>query len=113
LQSLLNYAFDRNLFYGFLNMALENKLIGTAPNDYKEHNATYDLFVRLTAVWTPTFITWLVGLGIGAVKGSWFLATVMILLSMVAGAIGTVSKELSYKPAAAVLVLSLLTLLVA
>jgi Bacterial aa3 type cytochrome c oxidase subunit IV len=92
-------------------MASEPQVSGTAPMDYKEHNATYELFIRMSAVLTPVFITWVIGLAVGAFKGSWFFAAVIILVSSAAALIGLFSKELSWKPAMGTLVFGLACLL--
>ena len=94
-------------------MASEPQVTGTAPMDYKEHEATFALFVRLTEVLTPTFITIIIGLAIGWVKGASFIGSLVIIAATVAGAVGLFSKSLGWKPALGMLVISLLCLLIA
>jgi hypothetical protein len=93
-------------------MASEPTVNGTAPMDYKEHEATFGLFVRLTEVLTPTFITYVVALAVGWVKTAPFIGSVLIIVATVAAVIGMASKTLSLKLPLAVLGLSLLALLV-
>lgn len=93
-------------------MASETKMTGTAPMDYKEHEATFALFVRLTEVLTPTFITWIIALAVGWVKDAPFTGSMLLIFSTVAAVVGLFSKNLGMKPALAFLVLSLLALAV-
>lgn len=93
-------------------MASEPTVIGTAPMDYKEHDSTYEFFIRSSSTLTCAFIVVAVALAIGAFKHSWAIGGIFIVLSIITGFMGMFSKNVSYKPAAGVLVLSLLALLV-
>lgn len=94
-------------------MASEPKMDGTAGMDYKEHESTYGLFIQMVEVLTPLVITWVVALGVGAVKGAWGIATILFIISTIAGLVGLFSKAIGYKPIAGILVLSLLALALA
>jgi Bacterial aa3 type cytochrome c oxidase subunit IV len=104
---------NQALFSRIILMASEPTVNGTAGMDYKEHDATYGFFIQLVEVLTPLVITWVVALGVGAVKGSWGIATILFIISTVAGVMGLFSKSVGYKPIAGVLVLSLLALALA
>jgi Bacterial aa3 type cytochrome c oxidase subunit IV len=94
-------------------MANEPKVSGTAGMDYKEHNATYDLFIQMVEVLTPLVITWVVALGVGAVKGAWGVSTILLIVSSIAGLVGLFNKSIGYKPVGVLLVVSLLALALA
>lgn len=79
--------------------------------DYKEHRKTYEGFLRFSAVATLWALIQVVGLAIGGVGHSWFLATFWVVVGTVAAAIGLAVKGLDWKPAAVVLVIMLTTLL--
>ncbi len=89
-------------------MASEPHVDGTAPMDYSEHEKTYDLFLGLTAVLTPVFITWVVAVGIGGMKHHPVIALLFVLASLVAAAVGMARKPANMMPAVIVLILSFL-----
>ncbi len=93
-------------------MSADPRPVGTAPMDYKEHESTYELFVALTSVLTPTFITWLLAVGIGGMKHHGFLAAVVVILSLVAAVVGLARRPANMIPASVLLVLSFLLFVV-
>jgi hypothetical protein len=77
-------------------------------NDYKEHEGTYSLFLRITVVGILYVVSVMVGLTLGGVLGYWWLLLAVILISTITAVIGVATgKDL---PSIVVLVLSLLAL---
>ena len=81
-------------------------------NDYSEHEGTYEGFVHFTAVGTACVLAIVAALAVGGVTHRWGLAGLLVVLSVLAGALGLFAKSLSWKPSAAVMVLGLLSLAV-
>jgi len=79
-----------------------------AGNDYREHEGTYALFLRITVVGVLCVIGILLGLTLGGVLGHWLLAAAVIFCSTITAAYSLATgKNL---PSIVVLVLSLLAL---
>ncbi len=85
---------------------------GHPDMDYRQHEATYEGFVRFSIIGTIWVVTVIVGLGIGTTSGRWTLATFAIFVSSIALAVGLFSKRLSWRPVAGMLGLMLLGWLV-
>jgi hypothetical protein len=77
-------------------------------NDYREHEGTYDLFLRITIVGILYIVCILLGLTIGGVLGHWLVAGPLMFVATITAVIGLMTgKDL---PSIAVLILSLLAL---
>jgi hypothetical protein len=93
-------------------MSADPRPVGTAPMDYKEHESTYALFVAMTSVFTPVFITWLLAVGIGGMKHHPFIAALVVILSFVVTVIGLARRPANMAPAMALMVISFLAFVV-
>jgi hypothetical protein len=78
-------------------------------NDYREHEGTYDFFVRLATYGTLHVIAVVVGLAIGGTSGSWLIALGVFFFATIAALVG-LAKDVKW-PSYAVVVASLLALL--
>ncbi len=76
------------------------------------HEKTYNGFVEFTTIATIVVLCWVLALAVGGVKGAWVTAIIGVILSGVAGTIGALSRTISWKAPAAVMVLLLLALIV-
>lgn len=76
--------------------------------DEKAHETTYVSFTHFTTVGAVFVVSCVVALAVGGVKHAWVSSLVMILLNMVATAIGLSSARLAWRPPAVVLGLLLL-----
>ncbi len=83
---------------------------GHPAMDYREHERTYEGFVRFSIIGTLWCLTIVVGLAIGGPGHSWGTAGFLIFLGTVFGALGLFVKAVDAKGVGAVLVLSLLVL---
>ena len=79
--------------------------------DGRAHESTYSAFTHFTTVGAVFVAAIVVALAVGAIKGAWFSALVMILLAHVAAGVGLFSTALSWRPGAVVMGLLLLMLL--
>ena len=83
-----------------------------APMDYNEHEQTYTGFVqftRLSIIATINILITLAIFGFGG-GGAFWIGMVVLLLTLIAAAIGIFTKG-SWKPSGAVLVLAVLALI--
>jgi hypothetical protein len=79
-------------------------------NDYAEHEGTYDGFVHFTAVGTAAVLAIVAALAVGGVTHRWGVTGILVVLALISAGLGLVSKSISWKPSAGVLVLGLLAL---
>jgi hypothetical protein len=56
-------------------------------NDYPEHEATYETFVKAASVGTVEVLTIVVALAIWGVTGHWGFASLVLIIALVAGLI--------------------------
>ncbi|TVR10060.1 MAG: aa3-type cytochrome c oxidase subunit IV [Salinarimonadaceae bacterium] len=86
---------------------------GYSPEmDSETHEKTYDGFIEFTTISTLVVACWVLALAMGGVKGAWLTAIFFVVLSGVAGAVGAVSRSVSWKASAAVLGLMTLSFIV-
>jgi hypothetical protein len=81
---------------------------GHPAMDYKEHQGTYDGFIRFSTIGTIWCVTIVVALAIGGPGKSWGWASLLIFLSTIATAVGIMVKSVDSKAVIAVFILSLL-----
>lgn len=86
---------------------------GYSPEmDGEIHEKTYDGFVEFTTITTLVVLCWVLALAMGGVKGGWLIAIFFVVLSGAAGALGAVSRTISWKAPAAVFGLMALSFIV-
>lgn len=79
--------------------------------DGPSHENTYSAFAHFTTVTTVFVLTIVVALAVGGVKHAWLSSGLMVIVSLVATAVGLFSKSLSWRPPGVVLAILLLMLL--
>ena len=79
--------------------------------DEQAHETTYDAFTHFTTVATVFVACIVAGLAVGGAKHAWLSAIVMIVLAHIATGVGLFSKNLAWRPGAAVLGVLLVMLL--
>ncbi|MCG6121401.1 MAG: aa3-type cytochrome c oxidase subunit IV [Microvirga sp.] len=86
---------------------------GYSPEmDSESHENTYGGFVEFTTISTLVILCWVLALAMGGVKGAWMIAILFVVISGVAGAIGALSRSISWKAPAAVFGLMALSFIV-
>ena len=79
--------------------------------DGASHEASYDGFVKFTAIGTVVVVCWVLALAVGGLKAAWMSAIVGVVLSTIAGAVGALAPALNWRAPAAVAGLLLLMLI--
>jgi len=80
--------------------------------DFAAHEQTYEGFLRVSAIGTVWVLTHVVALALGGVAGHWVLASLFVIVSTIAAALGLAIRGLDWKPVMVVLLVMLATLLV-
>jgi hypothetical protein len=78
--------------------------------DFAEHQRTFAFFVRLVSIAVLHVLACLVAVAIGGIFGYWRLAFTIGIIATIAAAMGASNGRLGWRPGAAVLALSLVTL---
>lgn len=78
-------------------------------NDYREHEGTYNFFIRLATYGTLHVIAIVIGLAIGGTTGHWLVTFGLIFFATIAAVFGLV-KDIKW-PSFAMVVVGLLALL--
>lgn len=85
---------------------------GYSPEmDGPTHEATYKGFVKFVEVGTGVVICWVLALAVGGVRHAWLSAILGVILSMIAGTIGTFVPSVGWRGPAVVGALLALMLL--
>ena len=86
--------------------------IDNPPKDeyFAEHQRTFALFVRLASIAVLHVLACLAAVAIGGLFGYWSLAFTIVGVATIAAAMGASNGKLGWRPGAAVLALSLVTL---
>lgn len=79
---------------------------GYSPEmDGRTHEKTYEGFIVFTAIGAVVVACWVLALAMGGVKGAWFAGILGVIASMIAGTVGALFPNLSWRPAAVVFAL--------
>jgi hypothetical protein len=80
--------------------------------DAETHEKSYEGFVEFTTLSTLVVLCWVLALALGGIKGAWMAAIAYVVISSVAGALGAMSRTITWKAPGAVFVLMILHFLV-
>jgi hypothetical protein len=85
--------------------------IHETSDDFQEHRATYDAFLRMSVIGAVWVLCIVVTLAIGGTTHRWMLGSLFLVASSIASLTGLAVKGWDWGPGAVMLALGLLTLL--